>query len=202
MAPDWPAVRERLAELEGMARADLERSGFSPADTRIERTVDARYVGQIHELITPLPTGELTDAALDQLRDSFDEIHRQRYTYAVEGNPLEYLHWRVSGIGQIERPATEPFADVQVTSEAVTPHATRRAYFPELGEFVDTPVYDSLGLARGVEIEGPAIVDSATTTILVLPGHRLLADGQQSYLVDTGQSRLAGARLVGQEMTA
>jgi N-methylhydantoinase A len=43
--------------------------------------------------------------------------------------------------------------------------------------FVDTPVYDRDRLARGQGVDGPAVVEEWTTTILVPPGWQAVADG-------------------------
>ena len=43
----------------------------------------------------------------------------------------------------------------------------RPAYFTELGEFIDCPVYDRYSLHPGVHIEGPALVEERESTSVI-----------------------------------
>jgi N-methylhydantoinase A/oxoprolinase/acetone carboxylase beta subunit len=47
---------------------------------------------------------------------------------------------------------------------------SRRAYWPERRDFVDTGVYDLSLLKPGHRIEGPAIIESEYTTGVIPPG--------------------------------
>src|SRR5260221_11981012 len=52
----------------------------------------------------------------------------------------------------------------------------RDIYWPELGKRRATPVYDGEQLASGNKISGPAIVETADTTVVVQPGTKLRVD--------------------------
>ncbi|UGS35624.1 hydantoinase/oxoprolinase family protein [Capillimicrobium parvum] len=181
---DTTAVGAVLTDLEERALQDLRASGFADEDVRLERTVDARYAGQIHELITPVPAGQFDDEAVRELAESFHGMHRERFTYALEAAPIELLHWRVSGIGRRAQGEAAPLAMTGGGDPAPASRGTRRAYLLEQGEFADVPVYASEALAPGAEVAGPAILDGATTTILVPAGHRLVGDGVQTYVME------------------
>jgi N-methylhydantoinase A len=51
------------------------------------------------------------------------------------------------------------------------------------GQMQAVPVYDGAGIAIGGEIEGPAVIEEETTTILVPPGWRLRLDGSQAWFM-------------------
>jgi len=53
---------------------------------------------------------------------------------------------------------------------APLPREERQAYFPEAGGYRATPVYAGELLRTGQRVEGPAIVEEETTTIVVFPG--------------------------------
>jgi N-methylhydantoinase A len=58
----------------------------------------------------------------------------------------------------------------EVTTAAETPVTREReVYFDEAG-FVETPVVDRGALAVGEELDGPAVVEEAGCTSLLLPG--------------------------------
>jgi N-methylhydantoinase A len=52
----------------------------------------------------------------------------------------------------------------------------RDIYWPDLGKRRSTAVYDGERLANGNKITGPAIVETADTTVVVQPGTRLRVD--------------------------
>jgi N-methylhydantoinase A len=47
---------------------------------------------------------------------------------------------------------------------------TRRVYFPEPGDYVETTVYDRARLAPGATISGPAVVEEEGSTLVIGPG--------------------------------
>ena len=51
--------------------------------------------------------------------------------------------------------------------------ATRPAYF---GAWIDTPIYAGDKLCVGNRIEGPAIIEEVTTTIVIFPGDQAEVD--------------------------
>ena len=65
------------------------------------------------------------------------------------------------------------------------PQAQRLAYFAEFGEYRPDPVFDGQQLAPGAVVEGPAIVEEETTTIVVFPGWTLRAPRPDVYVMRT-----------------
>lgn len=182
--PATAQVDELLRDLEARALADLERSGFTGDSVLLQRTVDARYLSQVHQLLVPVPAGLLDEAAFAELEESFHRVHAERYTWSMRGHPVEYVHWRVAGIGRIERPPERRVDEFPGSGAASRPSGSRPAWFAELGGFSETPTFRSGELGAGATVEGPAILDSATTTVVVFPGQRLLADGSGSFLIE------------------
>jgi N-methylhydantoinase A len=188
---------ERVAALV----ADLERdvverllaSGFDRSRIRLVRTVDARYVGQVHELITSIPDGPLDDAAVAAIVETFGRLHAERFSYALPGVPVEFLHWRVAGVGDRDstRPAARP--ESRPTTRRLEARSGR-AYFAEIGEFVETPRHEAAGFERGESIVGPAIIDAPTTTVLIPPNHLLSAIGEGAFTISLPADPLGAAR--------
>ena len=53
---------------------------------------------------------------------------------------------------------------------------------PQSG-WIDTPVYEGWKLLPGQTIEGPAVIDEQTTTVLVGRGDRLSVDAGGNYMI-------------------
>jgi N-methylhydantoinase A len=181
LTTDWTEVQALVKRLETQAREELRAVGFDDSSIRLRRTVDARYVGQLHELMLPLGDGPIDAAFVADATERFHTAHRERYSYDLQSTPIEYLHWRVTGIGLIERPGVIGFD--QLDSHEASSRATGSRLVWTSDGFIEVPTFASELLDAGATLEGPVIVDGATTTIVVDAGQRILADGKQGYLV-------------------
>lgn len=179
-------VAAGYAELRERADADLRASGLDPATARYELSVDARYEGQVHTLITPVSEADLGPRALATLRSSFDAAHAARFSYDMPSRPVEFLQWRLSAVVPRRTDVHETF----VSSPGVDAEPARRGLRPAVFDLrsgpVETPVFDAVALPAGATVAGPAILDSATSTIVVPPGDSLTADGNGNFLLTVG----------------
>jgi N-methylhydantoinase A len=91
---------------------------------------------------------------------------------------------RLRAIGGMDRPRFSTSGSVG-TSHAVKP--SRRAYFGELGGFVDCPVYVRYELRDGPGIEGPAIIEQKDTTILILAGQAVRIDSNDLLHIEDSE---------------
>ena len=180
-----PALASGFAALEEQARAALGREGFAPADTRLEYALDLHYEGQQWDVPVTLP-GPGTGPA--GIRAVFEAEYDRQFGHTDPEGRIVAAKLRVVGIG-----ALPPLSDAPV--EAVTdppvPSGRRPVHSGGADGFVDTPVYDGPGLRPGQSLDGPAIIEEATTTIVVGAGDRVLVDRLDNYLVtfDGGRPR-------------
>ena len=160
---DAAALRTIYAEMEAEGRARLAEA--FDGEARIRRAADMRYGEQIFEIDVPLD-GVDFDAAdlLDQVAERFHARHEQLYTYSQRGQDVVLVNARIAAIGTLPALPQEPDA---ASAAPAGPVRTRRLYF---GGWHDVPVYELPSLAAGQRIEGPAVVESETTTVVLRPG--------------------------------
>ena len=160
------------AALEAIA-ADLGSFGAalgSASEARVSTSlfVEARYRAQVWELDTALPSSRIEGKAdLAALAEAFHRAHERVYAVRDEGSPVEFVNWKGRITISLFDPPPPP-------AEAAVPHraeptAWRECYFAETGR-ANAPVYRGERLGLGAEIEGPAIIEEPTTTIVVYPG--------------------------------
>ncbi len=184
-AADWDAINRRFVEMEDEGRGLLARAGVAPADIRVTRIAEMRYLGQGHEVEAPVPLGTLSAADLPRITTAFEEAYRTLYQRLPRGVPIEALNWRVTASGPTPplslgvRPREGGPRSVQAAVKT-----SRRAFFAEAAGFVDTPVYDRYALASGARLEGPAIVEERESTAVLGPGARCLVDEQLALVVE------------------
>ena len=103
---------------------------------------------------------------LQRLADAFHCRHEQLYTYALPDQEAVLVNARVAVTGELPSPPREPGLPARPPA---APFARRRIY---LGDWHSVPVFDLEALAPGQAVDGPALVESATTTVLLRPGDR------------------------------
>jgi N-methylhydantoinase A len=160
-------VRTMFAELERQAAGRLRSWFDGPIAT--ERSAEMRYGEQIFEIDVPLSDVDWTAPDLiDQIEDRFHRRHEELYTYASPGQEVVFVNARVAAVGQISRRGID--ARAAQPGQACAAHATRQALF---GTWRDIPVYSFDALLPGHLLNGPAVIEAETTTVLVDTGDRV-----------------------------
>src|SRR4029079_18329107 len=116
-----------------------------------------------------------------RLADAFERTYDRLYGRTPPEVPLQVVSWRV----RVASPAPDlrlapPAGDVGGQSRK----GERLAYFPELGGFVATPVYDRYCLRPGDELNGAAIVEERESTVIIAPGARACVDQGLNLIVE------------------
>ena len=162
---DVGAVRALYRTLDRQGRERVATWTDGPVETRW--SAEMRYGEQIFEIDVPLD-GIDFDAPdfLARLKQAFERRHEELYTYFLEDQDPVLINARVATVGTLPAPPNEPTASAQ---SPAAPAGTRALY---LGEWLEVPVYDFGALAAGQVVEGPALIDADTTTVLLRPGDR------------------------------
>jgi len=111
---------------------------------------------------------------LDQLARRFHEAHQRRYGHMAENETIEIVNFKVTGVGEIDKPVLS--AVEAGSGPRAAPTETRRVYFGARGA-LDTEVYRRVDLKAGDHIFGPAILEEPTATIVLYPGQTAEVDG-------------------------
>jgi N-methylhydantoinase A len=165
-------VRDIFYDLERQAVERLR--GWFDAPIEVERSAEMRYGEQIFEIDVPLSDIDLGSPGLiAEIEDRFHRRHEELYTYASRDQEVVFVNARVAAIGKIAVRETGEHGVTPVTSCA--PCSQRKAFF---GHWRDVPVYAFAELRPGHALEGPAIVEAETTTVVVNAGDRLRVNGR------------------------
>jgi N-methylhydantoinase A len=168
------AVAADLEELASQVAEELEGYGFAAGDRRTAFALDLRFDGQEHTIGVPVDPAWLAEpgSLADRCRERFTALHRQRYGHGDAEAPVEVVTARCRGIGEVARPAWPVWPD----REPAPAVGARPVRFAESG-FVETSVFARDRLAAGQRVEGPAVIEEWTSTVLVPPGWSATTDG-------------------------
>ncbi len=166
--PDRKAIGRALEGIEHDMQDFFERVAAGAGAQSRELICEARYANQLWELDVPLPatwSGQSSED-LAELSLRFDRLHRSLFSIDQPGEPLELLGFRGDARVARRRPQLASRASV----ESAEPLARRPVRFAGADGATDTPVYRGERIPSGARIEGPAVIEEATTTILLDPG--------------------------------
>ncbi|MDE0214640.1 MAG: hydantoinase/oxoprolinase family protein, partial [Deltaproteobacteria bacterium] len=186
---DPSRVNENFAELIRRAEADLGEAGFGLSEMAVTRGIDMRYRYQVHELNVPLPTGTapLADADLERLYADFDDAYEKAYGkgsgYREAGK--EILTFRVTAVGLLSKPRIKEEPAVEASADDAR-KPERSVFFEELGDFAPTTIYDFQRMGPGMELLGPAVIETPVTTVVVNPRDRAEIDGFRNIRILVG----------------
>jgi N-methylhydantoinase A len=109
-------------------------------------------------------------------------VHDRVYAVRDEGSLVECVNWRGRlSIALGDRPKS---ARAKPRSRAPKPNGKRRAYFGE-DRAVLTPIFKGGELKPGDRITGPAIIEEATTTIVVYPKMTARVSSASNYILES-----------------
>lgn len=183
---DLTRVEQRFAELEKNAIAALERDGIPRERIVLQRSMDMRYVGQVHECSVDIGQQAVNDATIGSIRSAFDTLHEQLFTYGEPHSTVEIVNIESTVYGSIGRPAPPTLAPGRQACNAIKAH--RDMIFSADGHAVSTPVYDGEQLGAGDELSGPAVIEEITTTIVIDPGWHARLDASGTYVITARQA--------------
>jgi N-methylhydantoinase A len=179
-------VAEAFAALSERADRWFEHEAIAPNERRLARTVDMRYHGQNYELSVAVPDGAITPATMQTLAAGFADVHRQRYGFAADGDPVQLVTLRVEATGTVRKAELKAHPDAGPDASAAIVHR-RSVWLAEARDFVATPIYARDALHPGNRFAGPAIVEQMDATTLVPPGTTARVDAYLNLILEAAE---------------
>jgi N-methylhydantoinase A len=141
-----------------------------------------RFAGQGYEVVTQLPHGPYLASSAPTIRAAFQQAYETLFGRRPPVAEIEIVNIRVS----LTAAAGSGALDLGLANAKSAPAArTKRLVRFAVGAVpVNTPVYDRVGLGIGSIIAGPAIVEEASSTLLVPPGASAEVDAAGNIVID------------------
>jgi N-methylhydantoinase A len=160
---------------------DLKADDFTEDRISIRRSLDMRYVGQVHECTVAVEAFAIDEAALERLKQAFHTRHEELYTYSEPQSAVEVVNVESAISGAVDRPTRMVIAAGHGAHTALK--GTRPMIFNAEGTPQDTPVYDGALLGAGDALLGPAVIQEVTTTLVIEPGWQAELHATGVYIV-------------------
>jgi N-methylhydantoinase A len=177
----YATINRLFEQIEAKGVKHLVADGFAKSAIRIERSLDMRYVGQVHECTVDIGNFADDAKALEKVKGAFHKRHQELYTYSEPHNAVEVVNIESTLYGHVDKPQPPRVKKGVPPAKAIV--GRRKAIFAADGKLIDTPVYDGSKLGAGAAIKGPAIIEEVTTTIVIEPEWSARLDVSGSYVI-------------------
>ena len=187
---DLDRINALLESLRRQAEAQLLADGLPAERHRFRYALDMRHKGQIHEVEVRLDEAPVGRDEFNRLHERFTSLYERLYGSgsSLAGARLEIVTARCRASAATPKPS---FAKHDRLTGEIPPDARlgeRSVYWPRIAGTTEsasagipgrihTPIYDGHRLVPGNRLEGPAVVELETTTVVLHPGQTLHMDG-------------------------
>ncbi len=174
------ALEQAVAALRSRAEAALREENFTPDRMLLAFSLEMRFEGQDSELPIRLPEA-VANADVSWLRQQFMAAYEAVYQYVAE-DAVEVVNLRLLARG--ERAGKLDFTKLNIvdTADDHTPGTEREVYFGGERGWRRTEILDRRAFEGTAE--GPLILESADSTVVVPPGGRVRGDGLGDLVVE------------------
>ncbi|MDX6440177.1 MAG: N-methylhydantoinase [Gaiellaceae bacterium] len=184
---DVGAVEEIYGRLEARMTGQLEAEGFERGQMRFQRLVDMRYRRQVHIVTSPYVGDEITADSLERTIEMFERLYEEKYgpqsAYREAGIELVSFRLRGSGVVSKHEFHVQELAGTHA-SDALVERV--QAWVDQAGELQEVPGYDFERLRPGNAIQGPAIIWTPITTVVVAPSRTARLDEHRNLVLSVG----------------
>jgi acetone carboxylase beta subunit len=170
--------------LERQAIDQMVLEGFDKEEVSIRHLAMVRYGRQLNDFITPSPVGRCETAAdLLAVIAAFEDLYARVFAKGAQFPQAGYEIFEVGLVASAQKikpsPARSP---LEGEDPAAAFSETRDAYWS--GEWAPTPRYRWDELRPGNVVNGPAIVEAPTTTLVLPANRRARVDEYRSVWVE------------------
>ena len=175
---DVEALYGQIQSIEATLRRTMQEEGFSTDAIAFRRTLYMRYTRQVNEVGVQIPSGPLQSSDRAKIEAAFNAKYEEMYGtgagHAEAG--IEIISIAIDAIGATVKPRLRK-VEKAGTDSKVAKKGERRVWFTgaEAG-FLSALIYDYTKLDAGNVVNGPAIIETPFTTVVVPPAHKAEVD--------------------------
>jgi N-methylhydantoinase A len=173
---EQPELQTAFVAMERDGRARL---AWFEGQLEVSRSADIRYGEQVFEIPVSLDGIDLAASnARARIDERFARAHEALFTYSLPGEEVAIVNARLAVTGRLP-PAPDP-----APRGAGVPAAPRSRRPIHLGGWIEAPLYRLEAMADGQAVSGPALIESATTTVLLREHDAARLDGRGWLVLD------------------
>ncbi len=166
----------------------LAAEGFVGDKVILDWSVDLRYSRQVHEVTTPLRSKlPLTEEGLEILSRDFESLYERKYGKgsAFREAGIEMTQFRLTARGLLDHPDMSGAKTMGIDASAAL--IGRREIFVESkSAMIESDIYDFTLLHPGNIVNGPSVIHTPITTIVLQDNQRAVMDQFRNVIIELG----------------
>jgi N-methylhydantoinase A len=176
-----PRLDGLLREIERLAVAQFGRERIAAEHVRFLRYGKLRYENQEHGVEVLLPGAGIDAGAVEGIAELFHRTYEREYTYRLDA-PIEFVGAHVVAVAEVGKlepaplPRTGRGLDEALKGRRIVDYATEGVH--------EADIYVGEMLEPEMTFEGPAIVESRSSTVVVHPGNELAVDDYGNVTIE------------------
>ena len=174
---DWSALSARVEALAQACQARLDSAGVRFEGVHDTISLDMLYMGQTHTLQVTVTREQLNAAGVQA---AFEAAYRHAFGRVLQGPVIRVMNLRYARIGR--RPRFDLAVLAPQGEGSTQPVGVQRVYHQD--RWWDAQRYARLDLPVGAQVQGPAILEQADTTVWLEPGFSARVDTLGNLLVE------------------
>jgi N-methylhydantoinase A len=175
-----------LAQVADEATAQFSHEGIAADRVRFSRYGSLRYENQEHTVEVALPDGPIGAGTIAKIQQDFHADYEREYTYRLDA-PVEFVGAHVVAIAEVGKLEPTPLPS---SGRPVTEARKGRRVVDYLTEGIhEADIYHGDLLEPGMSFDGPAIVETKGTTIVVHPGNQVHIDDYGNVIIAMEDAR-------------
>lgn len=163
----WKALQDEAVQ-------QFKEQGMLEEKVMFFKFADMRYKGQEHTVKVPYPEGGWDGALKEQLEQRFHELHEQNFTYRLDDTDIEIVNLHLTAMVKVDKPEMKKQEKHGLTREDAL-KGKRKVLYEDIG-WIETDVYERDKLTTDYIIEGPAIIEEKSSTVVLYPDQKLYMD--------------------------
>ena len=159
------ALEELFAQLEADAATVMRDTLVDGAAYEYERSADIRFVGQGFELTTSLFKGPFDASMPGRIMDAFREAYGRVFGQVPPVAEIELMNLRVAAVESgVDRPLNLASSGREQWKHNA---GNRKMWLSSKNAWADAPTVAADSLKAGDRLQGPAIVEDASSTLVI-----------------------------------
>ncbi|MDA7683651.1 hydantoinase/oxoprolinase family protein [bacterium] len=178
---DAEKVLKIYEDMSASATKSLVEAGGDVNTITIKHRVEMRYRGQGFEISVDLPN-DLAEVDLPKLLQAdFVKRYAELFGRSISDVSIETVTWRISASGPT--PNIQLNFEGQQIDRGAAAKGERLVFFPETG-YAPCKIYNRYGLASGMTISGPAVIEERESTVVAGPDTTISVDDHLNLIID------------------
>ena len=174
---DGARATAAMTELVDGAIGELVAQGYKQK-VEIYRSIEARYLGQNHELEISFPANAFDDKTVADLWGRFHQEHHNRFGFSIPGETIETVNLKVVAVAVSDKPKMRELDKGKGTPAA---NGSRKVRYEDGWHEVKT--YDRGSLKQGQTIAGPAVIEESASVTILRPKQTLSVDRYGNLII-------------------